>query len=297
MPTPSTPTRAVPTRAVPFARRSMTLLGLVSLFGVLALTWPFFIPSSASPDTAHAADAPWLFAVALPLMLAVLFAELGEGALDAKAVAVLGVLTAAGAALRLPSGGLTGVSLVFFLLILAGRVFGPGFGFVLGALTLLTSAFITGGVGPWLPFQMFGAGWVGFFAGCLPSVRGRWELVMLATYGALSGLMFGVMMNLWFWPFGGATSRLSIVPGSSVLFNLRRFITFHFATSLGFDIPRAVGNVVLVLIAGKPVLGALRRTARRAAFDAPVAFLSESRKAEQVEDGDGSAVHAPRHHR
>ena len=31
----------------------------------------------------------------------------------------------------------------------------------MGALTLFTSAIITGGVGPWLPGQMFVAGWVG----------------------------------------------------------------------------------------------------------------------------------------
>ena len=35
---------------------------------------------------------------------------------------------------------------------------GPGFGFALGATTLMSSALITGGVGPWLPFQMIAAG-------------------------------------------------------------------------------------------------------------------------------------------
>ena len=44
--------------------------------------------------------------------------------------------------------------------------------------TLFASALLTGGVGPWLPFQMLGAGWVGFVAG-LPAARraGRRELV------------------------------------------------------------------------------------------------------------------------
>ena len=54
------------------------------------------------------------------------------------------------------------------MLVLGGRVFGRGFGFVLGAVTLFVGALLTGGVGPWLPFQMLGAAWVGFFAGCLP---------------------------------------------------------------------------------------------------------------------------------
>ena len=42
--------------------------------------------------------------------------------------------------------------------------------------------------------------------------------------------------------------------------------------SLGFDLPRAALTVVLVLLAGRAVLVALRRASRRAAFDAPVVF-------------------------
>ena len=83
-----------------------------------------------------------------------MLAELTSGGLDAKAVAMLGVLAAVGAALRPLGAGAGGIETVFFLLVLAGRVFGPGFGFVLGSTTLFASALITGGVGPWLPFQM-----------------------------------------------------------------------------------------------------------------------------------------------
>src|SRR5213076_2578954 len=43
-------------------------------------------------NLAHAADAPWLFVVLLPLLLAVLLCEITDGSIDAKAVAVLGVL-------------------------------------------------------------------------------------------------------------------------------------------------------------------------------------------------------------
>jgi energy-coupling factor transport system substrate-specific component len=158
---------------------------------------------------------------------------------------------------------------VFFLLLPAGRVLGRGFGFVLGAVTLFASALLTAGVGPWLPFQMLAAAWVGFFAGCLPPARGRVELALLAAYGAVAGLAYGLVMNLWFWPFGGGYGTgLSYVPGDPVLSNLHRFWAFHLATSLAWDLPRAASNVVLVLLAGRPVLGALRRAARRAAFGA-----------------------------
>ncbi len=264
--------RAGSTRVVPLGARRVLLLAVVSAFGVVAFAWPFFADVSSSRGLAHAGDAPWIFAAVLPLLLALLFAELADGTLDAKAVAVLGVLTAAGAVLRLPSGGLTGFSMMFFLLLPAGRVFGPGFGFVLGALTMFASALLTGGVGPWLPFQMFGAGWVGFFAGVLPPASGRREVVLLAAYAAVAGFAYGLVLNLWFWPFAAGESGLAFVAGDSVVDNLRRFWAFHLATSLGFDIPRAVGNVALVLVAARPVLAALRRTARRAAFRVEPAF-------------------------
>jgi len=46
------------------------------------------------------------------------------------------VLAAIGTILRPLSAGTAGFELIFFLLILAGRVFGAGFGFALGAITV-----------------------------------------------------------------------------------------------------------------------------------------------------------------
>ena len=185
---------------------------------------------------------------------------------------MLGVLVACGAALRAPTTGVTGFTGVFFLLIPGGRVFGRGFGFVQGALTMFGSALLTGGVGPWLPFQMLCAAWVGFFAGCLPPAKGRAELFLLAGYGATAGLVYGLVMDMWFWPFGTSGTQLHFVAGAAVAENLQRFWAFHLASALGFDIPRAAGNALLILIAGTPVLAALRRAARRAAFGAPIRF-------------------------
>ena len=81
-------------------------------------------------------------------------------------------------------------------------------------------------------------------------------------------------MNLWFWPFvSSGDTTVSYVAGDSVAENLRRFWGFHITTSFGFDIPRAVFTALFLVIAGRPVLGALRRVARRAAFEAPVTFI------------------------
>jgi energy-coupling factor transport system substrate-specific component len=152
-------------------------------------------------------------------------------------------------------------------------VLGRNFGFVLGAITLLASALLTGQVGPWLPFEMLGCAWTGYGAGCLPLARGRAEVLLLAAYGAVSGLLYGLLLNLSFWPFARyLPAQVSFVPGGSIPTNVAHWIRFDVTTSLGFDIPRAVGNAVLVLFLGAPVLAALRRVSRRAAFDAVPEF-------------------------
>ncbi len=266
------PSVARPT-TIRFRPRAAVLLAVTSLIGVVAFCWPLVIHGQAGAGQAHSADAPWLFVAILPLFLAVVIGELAEGSLDAKAIALLGILAACGAALRIPSPGVAGFEPVFFLLIPAGRVFGRGFGFVLGAVTIAVSALITGGIGPWLPFQMFAAAWMGFGAGCLPRAKGRAELVLLAGYAAGSAVLYGTLLNLWFWPFGAGTSTsFSFAPGAGSLANLHNFIFFDLTTSLGFDISRALTNATLVLLLGHPVLAALRRASRRAAFDAPVVY-------------------------
>lgn len=269
--TPADPADTGRLRVIRLRPRSTVAIGLVSLAGLIAFGWPLIV----DPGTglAHGADAPFVFALLLPLLLAVVLAEIAEGGLDVKAVAMLGVLSAVGAVLRPLGAGTGGVELVFFLLVLAGRVFGAGFGFVLGATTLFASALLTGGVGPWLPYQMLGAAWVGLGAGLLPRARNRGEILLLAAYGAVSALAYGWLLNFSFWPFAiGAGTGLSFEAGAPVLENLHRFALFSLATSLGWDLGRAVTNVVLILLTGPAVLGALRRAARRAAFAAPVAF-------------------------
>jgi energy-coupling factor transport system substrate-specific component len=257
--------------AIRLRRRTAALLTVASLLGVASFAWPLLLHASTTPSgLAHAADAPWEFVILLPLLLAIMLSEIADGALDAKAVAMLGVLAACGSALRLLSPGVAGFEPVFFLLIPAGRVLGRGFGFVLGAVTLVTSALLTGGIGPWLPFQMFGAAWMGFGAGCLPAATGRAERVLLAGYVAVAALAYGALLNFWFWPLQTSGTSVSYVPGASAWVNLRHFTAFDLTTSLGFDIPRAVLNAVLVLVLGRAVLAALRRAARRAAWDADV---------------------------
>ena len=260
--------------AIPLRWRTVGALAGVSAVGLIAFFWPFFVaPTSVAAD--HASDAPWFFAILLPLVVAVLLAEVSGGGMDAKGVAMLAVLAAVATALRPLGAGVAGLEPMFVILLLGGRALGPAFGFALGSLSLFTSALLTAGVGPWLPFQMIAAGWFAMVAGLLPQIRGRAEIMMLAAYGATASVAYGFLMNLSFWPWAlGQTSELSFVPGAPLSENLGRWFAFNVATSLGWDIPRAVLTGALTLLAGPVLLRAVRRATRRASFDVPVRFES-----------------------
>lgn len=270
-------------RAIALGRRPATVLVVASIAGLAMFLWPLLV--SPPEEVGHGTDAPFLFVLILPIVIAVVLAELRSGDIDTKALAMLGVLSAIGAALRPMGAGVAGIETVFFLLILAGRVYGPGFGFVLGNTTMFASAILTGGIGPWLPFQMMAAAWVGTGAGLLPDrvgpggarLRGRGEIAMLAAYGVVAAYAYGFLINMWFWPFSiGVGTELSFVPGAPVLENLHRFFLFTLATStFGWDTGRAITNVVAVVLLGPVVLATLRRSVRRAAFDAPVEFVAD----------------------
>ncbi|MEW1547716.1 ECF transporter S component [Streptomyces tsukubensis] len=256
--------------AIRIGPRAGIVIVLAALLGLVAFFWPFVV----APGTfaSHYAP-PLIFGVLLVLVLSVVISEIAEGGIDSKALAMLGVLSAVNAALRPLGAGTAGVETVFFVLVLAGRVYGPGFGFTLGCTSLFASALITGGVGPWMPYQMFGCAFVGMLAGFLPRASGRREVLMLAVYGSLSGYLFGFLLNLSFWPFSvDPGSSIAYLPGLPFTEQWQRYIAFDIATSLGWDTGRAVTNFVCILLAGPAVLTAFRRAARRARFRAPVRF-------------------------
>ena len=253
---------------------AVVALLIASLVTLAAFGWPFVASASGVGEGAsHGSDAPWIFVLVLPLLAAIVLAEVNAGGIDAKAIALLGMLSSIGGALRALSPGAAGLEPSFAIIMLGGRVFGRGFGFVQGALTLFVGALLTGGVGPWLPFQMIAAGWVGFLSGCLPRrLTGRSELVVLAVLGFVLGLTYGALMNLWFWPFGEYGAGLSHDASAGPAANLANYARYYLATSVIWDVSRGVCTFLLLLLVGRPLLRALKRVSRLAAFDAPVSF-------------------------
>ena len=240
----------------------LTGTGLALFIGPLLLG-----PAFPQPEVLFSA----LVAVSAVVVLGV---ALQTHRLSTRLLAVLAALVAIDATLRLVIViGLLGFSPIFFLVIAGGFVMGPSFGFAGGALTLLLSAVLTAGLGPWLPYQMLAAGWVGMGAGYLGRASRRstspWAIALLCLYGGLAGFAYGLLLDLWEWPLlvAAGSSPLSWAPGVGLAAVLRRFGGFYLATSLAYDSFRAAGNVVLLALLGPAVIRALDRFRRRFLLD------------------------------
>ena len=238
---------------------TVTLLSLVAL----GFLWPFFVPNDELADKAS-----WFFLAASPLTLLLVIVLITQEELGSKKIALLGILTALTAALRPLGIGAIGIEPMWFALIIASRAMGPTFGFILGTLSMGLSALLTGGIGPWLSYQIFAAALIGWGTTLIPAkLRGLKEVTALILYGIIASAFFGIAMDLQFWPWTlGPGTELSYQPGAALSENLDRFFTYHFLSALAWDVPRAILTSVLLALAARPMLGALRRADETARF-------------------------------
>jgi energy-coupling factor transport system ATP-binding protein len=233
-------------------------LAAANLVALGAFCWP--LVASAVPQQAYAA-VPIAALALIPLAMLVVVGTLDGTVRSAHMLALLGTLAAIGAAVRIAGTGVGGVEAVFILLILAGRAYGARFGMLLGMATIALSTVITGTFGPWTPFQMFACAWVGAVAGLLPRLSGAREVALLCVYGVIASYVFGLLMNLWFWPFAvGYGTGISYDTTASLAVNLSSFLLYSLVTStLSWDTLRAITTVVGLIVVGRPILAALRR--------------------------------------
>ncbi len=211
---------------------SILIYALSTIIGLMGLLYPLIFPSlmeavfNTQPRTV---EMPLMLTLLLAICVVVMLYEVQGGSVDAKFVALLGLLVSINAALRflevaIPGPG--GFSPIFFLIVSTGYVFGGRFGFLIGSLTIFVSALVTGGVGPWLPSQMFAAGWAGMSAPLCRivvsklGIKGQFsEVMILAVFGALWGILYGMILNLWSWPFISGPTAQFWQPGISWIEN------------------------------------------------------------------------------
>lgn len=277
-------TRALSTGA---SRGAFVVASLVAAAG---FGWPFV--AAAVPADAQAA-VPWVALALVPVVAVALALLLDRELHTATTIAMLGVLTAIGAAVRIAGTGVGGVEVVFVVLILAGRAYGARFGFILGMLVIALSSTLWGGFGPWTPFQAFACGWVAAGAGMLPRVA-RWaEPLLLIAYGIVASYGFGLAMNLWYWPFAtGFGTGLSYDAHAPIGQNLASFGLYSLLTStLTWDTVRAITTTIGLVLIARPALSALRRASiarTRGARTTPGSARQEVTPRSSVPPGDGT---------
>ena len=238
------------------AAAEVLALTACTLVGAGLFLWPFLggaLPGAA-PTTA----------IGLGTAAALVCVELFARRLDARSLALLAALAALDAAARaVVITGIGGFSPIFLLILCGGYVFGASYGFILGAVSLMVSALVTGSLGPWVPYQLFAVGWVGALAGLAGRGRvgrpGRRDVAVLAVTGVVTGYAFGAAMDVWNWTFYQSAPGLGFHLGMPIALAARHFGRFYLVTSLGYDSFRAAGNAVLVAAVGLPVLVALSR--------------------------------------
>jgi energy-coupling factor transport system substrate-specific component len=130
------------------------------------------------------------------------------------------------------------------LTVLTGICLGGEAGFLVGAMAAVISNFYFG-QGPWTPFQMLAWGMIGLIAGFLGKNLKN-NRIWLAVYGAVSGLFFSLVMDVWtvLWynkTFDGGMYLAAML------------------TAAPYTVLYAVSNVFYLLVLRKPIGGKLER--------------------------------------
>ena len=153
--------------------------------------------------------------------------------------------------------GIAGRSLFFMLpqfkpilalTIIAGVAFGGEAGFLVGAVTMLTSNMLFS-QGPWTPWQMFAMGLIGFLAGVL--FKKGW---LCRTRGSLA--VFGAFMAVIV--YGGIMNPAAAFMVSAEGVTLKTLIAYYI-TGLPMDLIHAFGTVIFIMFAAEPMLEKMDR--------------------------------------
>lgn len=191
--------------------------------------------------------------VAVALVLAYYYLRFEERDTDTKTIAVLGMLSALAVAGRVLMAPIPNVQPATFIIIVAGYVFGPLSGFMVGSTTALVSNFLLGH-GPWTIWQMLAWGLAGLTAGLLGKGKHLEGRLRLSIFCAAWGFLYGWMLTIYF------------VFGFVRPLTFRAFLT-AFATGMWFDTFHAAGNFVFAFLLGPALVVMLRRYRSRFQFE------------------------------
>ena len=131
--------------------------------------------------------------------------------------------------------------------IISAVCFGAESGFLVGALSMLSSNMLFG-QGPWTPWRMFAAGIIGFLAGIL--FQKGWlkaRKISLCIYGFLATVFI----------YGGIMNPASLVMTSYAI--TKRNLLAIYMSGLPVDLVHASATVIFLWVASKPMIEKLER--------------------------------------
>lgn len=238
--------------------RSHVLLAVIAAVGLAWLTWPIWSSRTAASRDAATAEAPWLLAALLGMILILGWSITRDAAGRATTLGPIGAAIGADVIVRLvllPRAN--GLEPVFALPMLLGMALGAPAGFLTGALACLGSTLAMGLVQPPLVGQIIVWGLWGAAGGLLRAVPRRLGIPLLAVGCIPLGVLAGLGLNLIGW-VGDQTATIGgFLPGVSLTEGAGRLWEYTAATSRGYDLVRAATNAAVVGVLGLPILRAI----------------------------------------
>lgn len=152
-----------------------------------------------------------------------------------------------------------GANASFVIPMVCGFYVSKKLGFVVGVLSMLLSSLQSGGVGPWLPYQMVLLGGSSVFLGLGKKIND--SKITFIGFCFVWGLVFGILMNVLYWPM------MNIDPVSSVWEKTKAFFSYSLISSFGWDVTRAVGNSVLGWTVAPHLVRLIEKFKRRFSFE------------------------------
>lgn len=172
------------------------------------------------------------------------FVSFERGKNDSRRIVIIAVMTAISVAGRFVFAPIPFFKPVTAIVIITAIYLGSEAGFITGAFSAVVSNFYFG-QGPWTPFQMLAWGLIGFLAGLLAK-RLMESKLLLVVYGAVSGVAFSFIMDIWTTLWADGT------------FNISRFIA-SITTAAPFTLVYMISNVVFLILLTKPIGSKLQR--------------------------------------
>lgn len=133
------------------------------------------------------------------------------------------------------------------IVIISGIAFGGEAGFLVGAVTMLVSNFLFG-QGPWTPWQMFAAGFIGFLSGILHRVG-------LLPAKRLTLCIYGFLVT--FFIYGGIMNPAALV--MSVYEVTWEGLLAIYISGVPVDLVHASSTFIFLWLGAKPLLEKLQR--------------------------------------